>query len=136
MSTPVWSVCLAGTLRAGCGWGITRRCPSEGRIFACLGGRGGTPTCYRPGVLQWPFWQCRITGRGAFAVTGEEPYELAASQGRVGSLIEIQALQALALAASGDERGALAALAEALALAWPEGYLRVFVTRAQRWPAC
>jgi LuxR family transcriptional regulator, maltose regulon positive regulatory protein len=31
------------------------------------------------------------------------------------------------LAASGDAHGALAALAEALALAWPEGYLRVFV---------
>jgi LuxR family transcriptional regulator, maltose regulon positive regulatory protein len=54
-------------------------------------------------------------------------HDLAAGQGRVGSVIEIRALQALALAASGDERGALAALAEALALAWPEGYLRVFV---------
>src|SRR5512133_2827884 len=31
MSTPVWSVCLVGTLGAGWGWGITRRCPSEGR---------------------------------------------------------------------------------------------------------
>src|SRR5215207_9524361 len=54
-------------------------------------------------------------------------HELAAGQGRVGSVIEIQALLALALAASGDERGALDALAEALALAWPEGYVRVFV---------
>jgi len=54
-------------------------------------------------------------------------HDLAAAQGRVGSLIEIQGLQALALAASGDARGALAALAEALALAWPEGYVRVFV---------
>jgi LuxR family maltose regulon positive regulatory protein len=45
----------------------------------------------------------------------------------VGSVIEIQALQALALAASGDERGALAALTQALLLAAPEGYLRVFV---------
>jgi LuxR family maltose regulon positive regulatory protein len=53
--------------------------------------------------------------------------ELAAAQARVGSVIEIQALLALALAASGDQRGALAALAEALALACPEGYLRVFV---------
>src|SRR5512133_2126565 len=31
MSTPVWSVCLVGTLGAGWGGGITRRCPSEGR---------------------------------------------------------------------------------------------------------
>jgi ATP/maltotriose-dependent transcriptional regulator MalT len=54
-------------------------------------------------------------------------HELAAAQTRVGSVIEIQALQALALAASGDERGALAALTQALLLAAPEGYLRVFV---------
>jgi LuxR family maltose regulon positive regulatory protein len=43
------------------------------------------------------------------------------------SVIEIRALQALALDASGDQAGALAALAEALTLAAPEGYLRVFV---------
>jgi ATP/maltotriose-dependent transcriptional regulator MalT len=54
-------------------------------------------------------------------------HKLAAAQTRVGSVIEIQALQALALAASGDERGALAALTQALLLAAPEGYLRVFV---------
>jgi LuxR family maltose regulon positive regulatory protein len=52
---------------------------------------------------------------------------LAVTQGRTGSVIELRALQALALAASGDERGALDALTEALALAWPEGYVRVFV---------
>jgi LuxR family transcriptional regulator, maltose regulon positive regulatory protein len=53
--------------------------------------------------------------------------DLAAGQGRKGSLIEIRALQALALAGSGDERGALAALAGALRLAAPQGYVRVFV---------
>jgi LuxR family maltose regulon positive regulatory protein len=57
----------------------------------------------------------------------ERLHHLAAVQGRLGSVIEIQALLALALAASGDERGALAALAEALRLAAPEGYLRIFV---------
>jgi LuxR family maltose regulon positive regulatory protein len=36
-------------------------------------------------------------------------------------------LQVLALAATGDEPAALAALTEALTLAAPEGYLRVFV---------
>jgi LuxR family transcriptional regulator, maltose regulon positive regulatory protein len=51
----------------------------------------------------------------------------AAAQGRTGSVIETRALQALALDASGDQAGALAALAEALTLAAPEGYLRVFV---------
>ncbi len=50
----------------------------------------------------------------------------AAAQGRAGSVIEIQALRALALAASGDEPGAIAALAEALTLACPQGYVRVF----------
>jgi LuxR family transcriptional regulator, maltose regulon positive regulatory protein len=54
-------------------------------------------------------------------------HDLAAAQARVGSIIEIQGLQALALAGSGDERGALTALAEALRLAAPEGYQRVFV---------
>ena len=50
----------------------------------------------------------------------------AGTQGRTGSVIEIRALQALALAASGDEPGAMAALAEALTLACPQGYVRVF----------
>ena len=50
----------------------------------------------------------------------------AAAQGRAGSTIEIQALRALVLAASGDESGAVDALAEGLMLACPEGYVRVF----------
>jgi LuxR family transcriptional regulator, maltose regulon positive regulatory protein len=57
----------------------------------------------------------------------ERLHALAVTQGRVGSVIEIQALGALARHAAGDEPGALAALAEALTLAAPEGYLRVFV---------
>jgi LuxR family transcriptional regulator, maltose regulon positive regulatory protein len=51
---------------------------------------------------------------------------LAASQGRTESHIEIRALRALATHAGGDHQGALTALAEALALARPEGYVRVF----------
>ncbi len=50
----------------------------------------------------------------------------AATQDRVGSVIEIGALRALALAASGDADRAADALAEALTLACPQGYLRVF----------
>jgi LuxR family maltose regulon positive regulatory protein len=50
----------------------------------------------------------------------------AASQGRIGDVIEIQALRALALAAHGDQAGALGALAEAVTLARPQGYVRVF----------
>jgi LuxR family transcriptional regulator, maltose regulon positive regulatory protein len=47
-------------------------------------------------------------------------------QGRLGSLIEARALQALALQATGDPDQALTALTEALRLGWPEGYVRVF----------
>ena len=50
----------------------------------------------------------------------------AVAQGRTGSLIETGALRALALAATGDEQGAVTALAGALALAYPQGYVRVF----------
>jgi LuxR family transcriptional regulator, maltose regulon positive regulatory protein len=51
---------------------------------------------------------------------------LAESQGRVGSLIEIRALRSLALQSAGQHQDALTALAEVLALARPEGYIRVF----------
>ncbi|HEY7881992.1 MAG TPA: LuxR C-terminal-related transcriptional regulator, partial [Streptosporangiaceae bacterium] len=50
----------------------------------------------------------------------------AASQQRAGSLIEIRAIRALALAALGDEPGAVAALTSALDLGCPQGYVRVF----------
>jgi LuxR family maltose regulon positive regulatory protein len=52
--------------------------------------------------------------------------DAAAGQGRTGSIIEIQALRALALAARGDHADALGALAEALTLARRPGYVRVF----------
>jgi len=48
------------------------------------------------------------------------------AQDRTGSLIEIGALRALALAASGQDAAAVAALAGALTLASPQGYVRVF----------
>ena len=50
----------------------------------------------------------------------------AVSQDRTGSVIEIQTLQALALAAAGDLNAAVDALAAALTLACPQGYVRVF----------
>ena len=50
----------------------------------------------------------------------------AATQGRIGSVIEIRALQALALDADGEQASAVGALAEALTLACPQGYVRVF----------
>jgi LuxR family transcriptional regulator, maltose regulon positive regulatory protein len=57
----------------------------------------------------------------------ERLHAQAATQGRIGSVIQVRTLQALARSASGDHAGAQATLAEALALAAPEGYLRVFV---------
>jgi tetratricopeptide (TPR) repeat protein len=63
-------------------------------------------------------------------------HELAVSQERTGSLPEVQVLRALALAATGDENDALAALTEALTVGAPEGYLRVFVDEGPRWPPC
>ena len=50
----------------------------------------------------------------------------AVTHDRAGSLIEIQALRAVALAVSGEETAAVAALAGALMLACPQGYVRVF----------
>jgi LuxR family transcriptional regulator, maltose regulon positive regulatory protein len=54
-------------------------------------------------------------------------HAVAAGQQRTGSVIEVRALQALALRAAGDQQAALEALAEALTLAAPERYVRVFV---------
>ena len=56
----------------------------------------------------------------------ERLHAAATAQGRTGSVMEIQALRALALAARGDRAAALDALAGALALARPQGYVRVF----------
>ena len=50
----------------------------------------------------------------------------AATVGRIGSVIEIRALQALAHQASRDEPAAMAALVEALTLSCPQGHVRVF----------
>jgi LuxR family maltose regulon positive regulatory protein len=50
----------------------------------------------------------------------------AAAQDRMGSVIEIHALRALAQAASGDEPTAVTTLADALTLASPQGNVRVF----------
>ena len=50
----------------------------------------------------------------------------AVTHDRVGSLIEIQVLRAVALAVSGEETAAVDALAGTLTLASPQGYVRVF----------
>jgi LuxR family maltose regulon positive regulatory protein len=50
----------------------------------------------------------------------------AAAHGRTGSLIEIQALMALAMAAGGDQARAVTTLAAAITHAHPQGFIRVF----------
>lgn len=55
----------------------------------------------------------------------------AESAGRLGRVVEIQALRALALGAQGNEDGALRSLGQALRLAEPEGYVRTFVDEGQ-----
>lgn len=74
------------------------------------------------------FARVLLAGQEYELATGllERWHALAADQQRPGSSIELRTLQALARAGRGDRSGALAALAEALALAAPEGYLRVF----------
>jgi LuxR family maltose regulon positive regulatory protein len=52
--------------------------------------------------------------------------ESAVRQHRTGNVIEVLALRALALAATGDRTAALDVLREALSLAHPAGYVRVF----------
>jgi LuxR family maltose regulon positive regulatory protein len=58
-------------------------------------------------------------------------HERAVAQGRFGRIIEIQVLHAVTLAAAGDERRAIASLAEALALGHPQGYVRVFADEGE-----
>ncbi len=53
--------------------------------------------------------------------------QAAEAEGRLGVLIEALALQALAHWQRGDSAGAMTALARALRLAQPEGYVRLFV---------
>jgi hypothetical protein len=58
-------------------------------------------------------------------------HALAAAQGRVTSMIDARALQAMALEAVDDQDGALVVLTEALALAAPGGYLQGFVAQGR-----
>ena len=66
-------------------------------------------------------------GRPGHALTLlDRLYAAAVTQDRIGSVIEAGALRALALAANGEDADAVAGLAEALTLACPPGYVRVF----------
>ena len=58
-------------------------------------------------------------------------YAAAVTQDRTGSVIEAGALRALALAAMGEDAGAVTGLAGTLTLACPRGYVRVFADEGQ-----
>jgi LuxR family maltose regulon positive regulatory protein len=67
-------------------------------------------------------------GRTAAAITLLDRLQVAAQENeRTGRVLEILTLQALALQAQGHPARALKVLAEALALAEPEGYVRLFL---------
>jgi LuxR family maltose regulon positive regulatory protein len=68
---------------------------------------------------------------GAALALLDRLHAAAAAHDRAGSLIEIGALRALALAAIGEEKAAVDALAGALAIACPQGYVRVFADEGQ-----
>jgi LuxR family maltose regulon positive regulatory protein len=57
--------------------------------------------------------------------------QAAESDGRTGSAVELLILKALASQAAGDVAGAIASLGRALALAEPQGYVRVFVDEGE-----
>jgi LuxR family transcriptional regulator, maltose regulon positive regulatory protein len=61
----------------------------------------------------------------------ERLLKAAEAGGRMGSVIEILVLQALAYHAQGDLRAALLLLQHAFALAEPEGYVRIFVDEGE-----
>ena len=63
----------------------------------------------------------------------ERLLKAAEAGGRMGSVIEILVLQALAHEAQGDSPSALVPLERALSLAEPEGYVRSFWTKGCRW---
>jgi LuxR family maltose regulon positive regulatory protein len=66
----------------------------------------------------------------AFALL-ERLLQAAEAGGRMGSVIEILVLQALALQTQGNISQALASVQRALALAEPEGYVRIFVDEGE-----
>lgn len=71
---------------------------------------------------------------GSFAVAAsllQDLHQTAAAAGRNGSLIEILMLQALTYAAQKQREKAMSALAQALLLAEPEGYIRLFVDEGE-----
>jgi LuxR family maltose regulon positive regulatory protein len=77
-------------------------------------------------ITQARIWIAQNQPQAAIALLSQLE-ETARAAGRMGRVIEILLLEALALAAIGDARGARQALGDCLALAEPEGYVRLFL---------
>ncbi len=111
--------------RAGCCWPrATWPEPPAGRKRPASARTTSRTTPGNRGTWRWRA-SCRARPGPALALL-DRLHATAAAQARVGSPIEIGALRALALAASGEEAAAVAALAGALTLACPQGHVRVF----------
>jgi LuxR family maltose regulon positive regulatory protein len=78
-------------------------------------------------------YQSRPGRRSLLQATGllERHLKAAEAQGRIGSVIEILVVQALAHQVQGNTPLALASLERALTLAEPEGYVRIFVDEGE-----
>ena len=74
--------------------------------------------------------------RGQALALLDRLYAAAVTQDRIGNVIEAGALRALALAAMGEDAGAVAGLAGALTLACPQATSGSSPTRGRRWPRC
>jgi LuxR family maltose regulon positive regulatory protein len=73
-----------------------------------------------------------VTDANAALALLERLQVAAQTGGRLGSVIEILVLQSLAQQGTGNVRGAMDVLGEALALAAPEGFMRVFLDEGTR----
>jgi hypothetical protein len=126
--------CAAGPAASGAGRHVWRRALDAGTGL----GAGDDPDHARePGLLVLAR-VLLVEGRRARALALLDRLQAApAAQDRTGSLIEIGTLRALALAlaASGDEASAVAALAGALVLACTQGYVRVFADEGPQMAA-
>ncbi len=109
-------------------WPPSCTCPARGRDLcrARAWPPGDEPDYPRePAYLVLARVLLRDRPRQALALL-EHLLQAAVTQDRLGSVVEVQALRALALAANGDEAAGVAALAEAVTLGCPQGYVRVF----------
>jgi LuxR family maltose regulon positive regulatory protein len=138
--TLVWAGRLAprqssGVHSAWARWWITQGYPERAEYYSRLAGRtaDSLPKDFDIPHLQEPefllllrLWLAQGKHEVVLALSGRL-LPKAEAKGRMGRVIEILVLQALAWQGKRDVRQALAVLERALSLARPEGYVRVFL---------